>query len=128
MELLGRHLEAENAHRLVDTLATLSQDCTFDDMALGKTYHGHEGATSYYRMWWEAFDTTVTPERLHLAGDTAVAETTWRGTHIGEFLGIAPTGREIDVPVIIVVDLLGGLMAAERLYWDRLRLIDQLNT
>lgn len=126
LELLGRHLEAENAHRLAETLATLSPDCTFDDIALGQTFHGHDGAAVYYSMWWNAFDTVVTPERLHLAGDTAVAETTWQGAHTGEFLGIAPTGRHIDVPVIIVVELRNGLMAGERFYWDRARLFDQL--
>jgi steroid delta-isomerase-like uncharacterized protein len=126
IELLGRHLEAENGHCLADTLATLTRDCVFEDMALGQTFHGHEGATSYYRMWWDAFDTAITPERLHLAGDTAVAETTWRGSHVGEFLGIAPTKQTIDVPIIIVVEIRDGLMAVERLYWDRLRLIDQL--
>jgi hypothetical protein len=31
-----------------------------------------------------------------------------------------------DLPVIIVVDLRDGLMAKERLYWDRGRLEDQL--
>ena len=126
VDLLSRHLEAENRHDLPDTLATLSDDCLFRDLSLGQDFHGHDGAREYYQMWWDAFDTVVTPERLHLAGDTAVAETIWRGTHTGEFLGIAPTGRRIDVPVIIVVELSDGLMLSERLYWDRLRLLDQV--
>ena len=126
VSLLARHLEAENGHRLVDTLATLSEDCVFSDVALGQTFCGHSGAATYYRMWWDAFDMEVAPERLHLAGGTAVAETTWRGTHVGDFLGIAATGKTIDLPVIIVVELRDGLMASERLFWDRLSLFDQL--
>ena len=126
VELLGRHLEAENNHHLTDTLSTLSPDCVFEDMALDSQFHGHDGATTYYRMWWDAFDTVVTPERLLLAQDAAVAETVWRGAHRGEFLGVAPTGRTIDVPVIIVVEFGDGLMATERLYWDRWRLLHQL--
>jgi carboxymethylenebutenolidase len=55
-----------------------------------------------------------------------VPETTWRGTHVGEFLGIAPTGRPIELAVAVMVELRDGLMSAERMYWDRGRLWQQL--
>jgi steroid delta-isomerase-like uncharacterized protein len=127
VELLGRHLDAENRHDLADTLATLTSDCVFEDLALDQHFEGHAGATAYYRMWWDAFDTEVTPEQLHLVEPaTAVAETTWRGKHGGPFLGIAPTGRGIAVPVILVAELRDGLMSGERIYWDRATVLEQL--
>jgi steroid delta-isomerase-like uncharacterized protein len=126
-ELLLRHLDAENRHHFEDTLATLTPDCVFEDRALGERFEGHCGATAYYRMWWEALDTEVTPERLHLVEPAiAVAETTWRGTHSGAFLGVAPTGRSIAVPVILVAELRDGLMSGERIYWDRATVLEQL--
>jgi steroid delta-isomerase-like uncharacterized protein len=127
VELLGRHLDAENRHDVDDTLATLTADCVFEDLALDQRFEGHDGAARYYRRWWDAFDTEVTPERLHLVEPaTAVAETTWRGKHGGEFLGIVPTGRSIAVPVILVAELRDGLMAGERVYWDRATVLEQL--
>jgi SnoaL-like domain len=60
-QLLRRHLEAENARRMDDTLATLTEDCVFDDRALARTFHGRAGAADYYRIWWDAFSPTVTP-------------------------------------------------------------------
>jgi len=126
-DLLGRHLDAENRHDMEDTLATLTDDCVFEDLALGRRFEGHAGATAYYRMWWEALDTEVVPERLHLVEPaTAVAETTWRGAHGGPFLGIAPTGRTVEVPVVLVADLRDGLMSGERIYWDRATVLEQL--
>jgi steroid delta-isomerase-like uncharacterized protein len=126
-ELLRRHLDAENRHDMDDTLATLTTDCVFEDLALGERFEGHAGATAYYRMWWDAFDTEVTPERLHLVEPaTAVAETTWRGKHGGAFMGIEPTGRSIEVPVILVAELRDGLMGGERIYWDRATVLVQL--
>ena len=56
----------------------------------------------------------------------AVVETYFRGTHVGDFLGIAPTERDIDRPIAIFIDLKDGLMAGERFYWDRSTLMFQL--
>ena len=126
LALLARHLDAENAHDLDDTLATLADDCVFVDSALG-TFHGHAGATEYYRLWWDAFDNEVTPEELHVVdAHTAVAETRWRGTHVGPFLGVEPTDRPVDVPVAIVVEVREGVMATERLYWDARSVVESL--
>jgi steroid delta-isomerase-like uncharacterized protein len=126
-ELLRRHLDAENRHDMDATLATLRADCVFEDLALGRRFEGHSGAATYYRMWWDAFGTEVTPERLHLVEPaTAVAETMWRGKHGGTFMGIEATGRSIEVPVILVAELRDGLMGGERIYWDRATVLEQL--
>jgi steroid delta-isomerase-like uncharacterized protein len=128
-ELLARHTEAENGHRLDDTLETLTTDCTFEDIALGLTLTGHEGAARYYRMWWEGLDVTVDVENVLAVADqpVVVAETVWRGHHIGPFLGVEATSRPVRVPVIIVAELEYGLLARERLYWDRQHVLDQLH-
>ena len=78
-------------------------------------------------MWWDAFDTTVTTEHLHAAGSSAAAEILWRGRHIGPFYGIEATGRPVELPVAVVFELGGGLVTAERLYWDRALLAEQLD-
>lgn len=126
--LLARHTDAENAHRLVDTLATLTSDCTFEDVALGLTLRGHEGATRYYQMWWDGLDVTVDVENVLPVTDqpVVVAETVWRGRHTGTFLGVEATGQPVSVPVVIVARLADGLLAHERLYWDRQHVLDQL--
>jgi steroid delta-isomerase-like uncharacterized protein len=120
LALLDRHLRAENERSMEDTLATLTPDCVFEDLAMGRTYTGHDGAAEYYRIWWEAFEPTVTPERLFWTQDgQAIAETRWRGWHHGTFLAIEPTRRKIDVPVAIFVTFgEDDLMAGERFYYD----------
>lgn len=126
MLLLERHLAAENAHNLEATLATLAEDAVLVDLALGSTWTGRSGAAAHYRMWWDGFDLTVTGQRLHLADDSAAAETMWLGTHVGPFCGLEPTGRAIELPVAVTIELRYGLIAGERFYWDRALLAEQL--
>jgi steroid delta-isomerase-like uncharacterized protein len=126
IDLLERHLAAENGHDLDGTLATLSADCEFVDGTLGRRWSGHAGAAEHYRMWWDAFDVQVSGEALHLADGSAVAETTWRGTHVGSFAGVPATGRPVELAVAVVVEFADGLMTAERFYWDAAGLARQL--
>lgn len=118
--LLERHLRAENAREMQAILATLSPDCVFEDLTLGRTYEGRSGAADHYRLWWEAFELTMTLERLHWTEeDAAIAEMRWQGVHTGHWLGMEATGRSIDVPVAVFFSFADDdLVAGERLYYD----------
>jgi steroid delta-isomerase-like uncharacterized protein len=126
-EVLIRHVKAETVHKMEETLATLTPDCVFDDRAFGRVWNGREGARAYYRMWWDAFG--VAPHnsvRYEPAPDLLVVETHFKGRHAGPFLGVAPTGREIDVPITIFVTFADGLMSGERFYWNLGTLLEQI--
>ena len=126
---LLRHLAAENAHRLEETLATLTADCVFEDVALQKTFHGHAGASEYYRMWWSAFQIQVqvgSGTRHWITDDLFVSETSYAGTHVGEFLGIEPTGRPIQFRFVVFVTFRDGLFTGERFYYDLGTLLRQI--
>lgn len=126
--LVNRHLTAENAHRMEETLATLHPECVFEDLPMGKVYHGLLEVEKYYRAWWDAFDLTVHGERRHWSEDGRfmIAETQYHGIHQGEFLGHAPTGRIIKFPLAVVIPFRDGLMAGERFYYDLSTLLRQI--
>ncbi len=127
---LVKHLQAENAHDLQGTLATLTSNCVFRDHATGQCWHGHAGAADHYRQWWDSFDVQVTrsdgQEAHWLGASTYVAEATWVGTHIGNYLGIAPTGRTIRQPFTVFVRFDQGLLSGEVFYYDIASLLRQL--
>lgn len=126
-DLLKKHLEAENAHNLEGTLETLSEDCIFDDKALGKVFLGRSGAAQYYQAWWKAFEMTVhTEHRYYPEPELVIVETHFIGIHVGDFFGLKPTNRAIDIPLAIFITLSNGLMSGERFYWDKLTLFSQL--
>jgi len=126
---LLRHLAAENAHRLEETLATLTEDCVFEDVALQRTFHGHAGAAEYYRMWWSAFGLKVELQggtRHWITDDLFVSETSYVGAHVGEFLDIQATGRPIQFRFVVFVTFRDGLFAGERFYYDLATLLRQI--
>ena len=127
--VIRRHVTAEHERRMEDTLATLAEDCVFEDRTLGLTLRGREGARRYYRMWWDAFSNGVHVDDHRWTEDGGVvAEVRFQGVHGGPFLGIAPTGRPVDLPIVILVSgFRDGLMAGERIYWDLATLLRQLD-
>jgi steroid delta-isomerase-like uncharacterized protein len=71
--------------------------------------HGPEGIKRYVTAYRVAFpDLTVTVEDQIAEADKVVTRWTVRGTHSGEFLGLAPTGDEVTVSGIEFDRIVGG--------------------
>ena len=128
---MARQLKAENAHRLQETLGTLTLDCVFDDYGLGRRFFGRAGIAAYYRLWWQAFGTVVDrgggQVGLQWMPDgNAFAEARYKGVHRGRFLGIKATGVAVEVPFVVVLTFRDDLMAGKRFYYDLGRLLAQI--
>ena len=59
-------------------------------------------------------------------GDKVAVLARFRGAHKGELLGIAPTGKEVDVPFAITYRLAGGKIVQHWMSFDRMALMEQL--
>ena len=90
---------------------------------------GREAAGQLIRYVHEnAFD--ARPELKNLLVDTgkAAIEADFAGTHTGEFAGIHPTGRAVQVPYSVIYDLREGKISALRIYFPMSMLIEQLTS
>lgn len=56
-------------------------------------------------------DLHVTIEEISAHADFVVIHNTWRGTHLGDFLGMPPTGRPMEFRGVVVWRLADGLVA-----------------
>ena len=67
-------------------------------------------------------------EDLIAEGNKVVTRFTWRGTHRGEFMGVPPTGRRVEVGDIWIHRLAGGRIVEGRAWGqvDWLGLLQQL--
>lgn len=79
------------------------------------------------RAFYTAFpDLQHTIEDLMAVDDKVILRATDRGTHEGEFQGIAPNGREVAFEVIVIYRLADGLIVEAWEQGDILGLMQQL--
>jgi len=71
-------------------------------------------------------DQRFTVEDLVAEGDKVVVRWTVRGTHQGELMGIAPTGKQVTVTGITIYQLTDGKIAEEIANWDAFGLMQHL--
>jgi predicted ester cyclase len=74
----------------------------------------------------EAFEARPELKNMFCADGKATAEVDFVGRHVGEFGGIAATGREVRVPYSVVYDLEGEKIKALRIYMPKDVLMEQL--
>lgn len=86
------------------------------------------GVIEYFRMLVAAFpDLRMVPEDVIAGGDKAVARVRLTGTHTGPFMGMAATGRRVEVPLVDIIRFGDDGLARE--HWgvvDQLALLQQL--
>src|SRR2546423_7644758 len=125
--VLHEHLAAESAFDMDGTLATLTEDCLFEDVATGDVYRGRQAVRAYYREWWSAFGIVPEDIRSYIVSENfLIVETRFVGTHRGSYRGAAATGKPLNLPVAIFISLRDDLMSGERFYYDRATLLAQI--
>ena len=88
---------------------------------------GREAAKEFIRTYKAAFpDALVTVDAIFADGDIVITRWNGRGTHEGELMGIAPTGKEATVTGITISRLANGKIAESWSQWDTLGLLIQL--
>ena len=76
---------------------------------MGMESKGPDGFKQVVTMFRTAFpDLHITVDDMVAEGDKVVSRWTFRGTHKGEFMGIAPTGKQVTGPGILITHFVGG--------------------
>jgi len=88
---------------------------------------GPEAAERAFRVIFNAFlDLTTKVDNLIVEGNNAVTVLLLEGTHIGEFLGIPPTGKRFTMPAVFFYQLENGKIVRERRVYDFTGLLVQI--
>ena len=114
-----------DADGLADAVA---EDVIWRDVALPMPMHGREAIRTTARAYLSAFpDMRVDETSSTVAGPRLVQELTITGTHRGELMGLAPTGRwtESYAAVVLTFDE-DGMVIEGATYWNALAMLCQL--
>ncbi len=71
-------------------------------------------------------DLHMTIDEMLADGDKVVTRWTARGTHKGDLMGIAPTGKQVTITGISIDRIEGGKAAESWTNWDTLGMMQQL--
>ncbi|QOV36191.1 ester cyclase [Streptomyces ferrugineus] len=126
-----------SARRFFETLGGKGELPPLNDL-LVEDYHDHDpsnpqdaiGMDAIRReleMWRSAFDFSFTIEDQVAQGDRVCTRWTWNGTHKGDFLGIAATGKKVSMTGTTVQRFSAeGKIVEGWWQYDRLGLMAQL--
>ena len=124
--VVREHMESENRLDFEATLRTFAHP-RYELVATGQVFDGADAVRDYYAASRGAFpDQRNVVHALHHADDAVIVEFDLLGTHQGEFLGTAPTGRTFTCRMAAVFLFAGDRIVCERVYFDAATILRQL--
>ena len=112
---------AENKQRYADYIQVIFNEARFDELDgfLAPDYaikdappgsaEGAAGIREVVTMFRTAFsDMLITLDEVIAEGDWVASKSTLRGTHRGNFLGMEPTGRSVEVTSLTMIKFRDG--------------------
>ena len=129
-EAFTKGTETFNAHDIDGFTSVLADDVVFRAPG-GINGRGKAACAKFFAGWFDAFpDAHLEVYGLHIAGNVAVEEGTFTGTHRGALHSpagdIPPTGRPVTVDYVHVLRFHDGKHISFSLMYDRLLMLEQL--
>jgi steroid delta-isomerase-like uncharacterized protein len=123
-----QHIRLENEHDLEGVLGTFGDTARYDDEPWDDHYTGRGGVRLFYEQLMRALpDLEIEVRRRYAAEDAVLVEVIIRGTHLGGWRGLPPTGRRVEFPLCGVYTFAADdRLAGERVYYDRGTVLRQL--
>ena len=110
-----------------DDLSVVADDAVYEFTHNGREIRGRDAITTMLdELYRRSFEATFNVANQIVADGRAVLEGRFAGRHIGEWEGIAPTGREVDVPIAVLYELENDRIQRVRIYLQALPLYEQL--
>ncbi len=133
-DLWDKHMQSEfESHSVEDTLETMVNDPYVNHVPV---LTGGVGLEEVRKFYSERFipqqppDTEIIPLSRTIGNDRVVDELIHRFTHTVEMdwvlPGIPPTGRRVEIPIVVVVQFLEGKIVSEHIYWDQASVLVQV--
>ena len=132
--LFQRHVAAELAGDLETTMATMTDDPHLNHVASMAGGVGRDGVHAFYRdhLVGKFFppDVKMTDVSRTVGQDQVVEELVLSFTHTRPvdwiLPGVPPTGKPVEVAVVVIVGFKDGKISHEHIYWDQASVLAQI--
>lgn len=126
--LLLRYAEEVWNQRNLDAIDEIfAPEHAYHDPILTELPRGPEGVRQKVAIFTAAFpDGHVTSDAVVAEGDRVALLWTYSGTHTGDMMGIAPTGRRAEAQGVHFCRVLDGKLVESRNLWNGLSFLQQL--
>ena len=133
-DVWNEHLRAEfSAHSADETVATMVANPRINQVPVMIGGDGKEEVHEFYAKYFLLQippDTEIVPVSRTIGQGRVVEEMVFRFTHTipmdWMLPGIPPTGKPVEVGMVVVIQFDGDKMAHEHLYWDQASVLAQL--
>jgi carboxymethylenebutenolidase len=134
IDLWEAHIRHEfQTRNTEDTLATMVEDAYVNHVPVMTGGVGREALREFYAQHFIPHmppDTEIVPVSRTVGRDRLVDEMVFKFTHTIEMdwmlPGIPPTGRRVEVPLVVIVHFRHDRLAHEHIYWDQASVLVQL--
>ncbi len=124
--VIREHMDSENRLDFDASLATFDHP-RYELVGTGQVFDGEEQVRQYYAASRGAFpDQRNEIHSLRHTDDAVVVEFDLLGTHLGDFAGFAPTGKEFRCRMAAFFEFDGDRITCERIYFDSATILRQL--
>ena len=128
LQIVDDHIRFESAQDLDGLMATFGAEPEWHNQAAEQVLRGHNAVRGFYAALFAGFpDFWLDVRRRHVAREAVIVEGILGGTQRGEWMGIAASGKTVEVPFCAVFTFEeDNLLRSEVVYYDRLSLLSQL--
>jgi steroid delta-isomerase-like uncharacterized protein len=105
----------------------LGPHCVAHGLGEGADTQGPAGFKPFLRNMRSAFpDVHIRVEDTIVSDDRAATRVIFEGTHSGNGIGVAPTGRRVSITGLVIVRIAGDQIVEAWNVWDQLGLLRQI--
>jgi len=134
IDVWEEHLRCEFAARdAAATVATMADDNYVNHVPVMTGGRGRDEMLAFYGRHFipqMPADTRLTPVCRTVGQGRVIDEMIFAFTHdiVMDWMlpGVAPTGRSVEIPLVVVVQLQAEQVVCERIYWDQASVLVQL--
>ena len=134
VDIWERHMTAEFDEKNINsTMETMTSDPFVNHVPVMTGGIGFSEVRHFYSTYFipgHPPDTEIVPVARTVGDDRVVDELIHKFTHTIEMPwilpGVSPTGKRVEVAVIVVVQFKDGKIAGERIYWDQASVLAQI--